>query len=143
MNKELLQKVRDRIADESVHYDQGDYWYSPGEDGFYDTVRDAIKENKFCGTPCCIAGHAIAAAGIDKAYEVRNKDFQEAAEVILDLTPDEAVAMFDATPIFDEGARSGYREPTREEALAMLGRAIETGEVKWEVIVGRPLSASQ
>ena len=132
MNKELLQKVRDRLADESVYYDQGDYWCAPNL-GRID-LEQVTKGKEFCGTPCCIAGHAIAEAGIDKAYEVRNKDFPNAAEVILDLTPDEANVMFDATPIRDDDDYYECRESTREEALAMLDHAIETGEVKWETI---------
>ncbi|MCY4129004.1 MAG: hypothetical protein OXG15_07155 [Gammaproteobacteria bacterium] len=131
MNTELLKKVRDRIADESVHYNQDLYWEVLAN-------RDPVmlksafdEEGEFCGTPCCIAGHAIAATGAKIASQWKDSDFGLTAQELLRLSEKEALKMFDPRPIKDIGSS---RRATRQEAVAMLDRAIKTGKVKWKAI---------
>ena len=130
MNKKLLQKVRDQIADESVFYDQSSYWLMPaGVRTCY--VSNILVKDKLCGTPCCIAGHAVAAAGAKRSYAYRDNDFETAAKKLLELSKEEANLMFYPETIEVD---YGLRPPTRQETVAMLDRAIETGEVRWEAI---------
>jgi len=129
MNKELLQKVRDRIADETVHYDQAHYWKTPeGASPF--TLVNATKNGEFCGTPCCIAGHAVYEVGVEKVKQLRIDSIDLAAQKLLELSDTDASLMFFSKPI--RVGRFGDRSPTRPETLAMLDHAIKTGEVRWE-----------
>ena len=126
MNVERLKQVRDVIASNPDQYDQG------------------IFSHK-CGTPACIAGWAAhlslqdgeqltwacVATGVqsDRVDTIPNR-----AAMWLDLTPHDAVEMFDGAPLLvRRGGWGSHREPTVQEALAMLDRAIETGEVVWEI----------
>ena len=125
MNKKLLKKVRDRIADESIHYNQYIFWDYP--DSAHD-FTDIIRDGKFCGTSCCIAGHAIAAAGVEAVSMYLKDGFASVAQHLLGLTQDEADLMFNPSPLGDY--HDGYyytKQPTRQEAVAMLDYAIKTG----------------
>ena len=131
MNKELLKKVRDRIADESVHYDQSRYWIDglPGNFAAQcDAMETIIQDGKFCGTPCCVAGHAVAVAGVEKSLSLQKHSIQDVAQELLELKNSEAVRMFAPAPI---RYGLGYFCPTRAEVLFMLDYAIETGKVNW------------
>ena len=109
MNVERLRKLRDVIA-ESKTYDQSDYFHG-------------------CGTPACLAGHAAVLAHGTKRYlskcgRVMATLAHYDAKAWLDLTSDQSMAMFSATPMDDLLTE-------KDDALAMLDRAIETGEVRW------------
>ena len=129
MNVERLKQVRDVIASSPDQYDQGIFAHE-------------------CGTPACIAGWAASlslksgetltwacvATGVrsDRVDTIPNR-----AAMWLDLTGDESDDMFDSTPLLVRyGGWGSHREPTVQEALAMLDHAIETGEVVWRRVEG-------
>ena len=95
-------------------------------------LRDVIAETETynqvfvfheCGAPACLAGHAAFLARQD---DVPNSHLQAwgVAEEWLDLTMAQSNAMFASAPLWNYST-------TKEDALAMLDRAIETGEVRW------------
>ena len=104
MNTENLKLLRAAIA-ESETYSQEDFFHP-------------------CGTPACLAGHAAMLADVmcppAAAAAVRR------AEAWLDLTVEEGDAMFDPHPL-------GCYVTPKEDALAMLDRAIETDKVLWSM----------
>lgn len=87
-----------------------------------------------CGTPACIAGHAVVCSGkwisyregsvINDAGEIETVG--RAASDWLELLRSQAVDLFDADPF-----ESFYPESTAADAAATLRRAAETGEIKW------------
>ena len=120
MNVENLKKVRDAIAQNPTTYDQR--WYAHE-----------------CGTPACIAGWAASLSLRDgetlnwggiKRPDGRYANPHTRAQQWLGLSPHDAGRMFDEHPVLSGGE---FRvDPTVQEALAMLDRAIETGKVVWE-----------
>ena len=103
MNIENMRKLRDVIA-ESKTYDQRRFFHP-------------------CGTPACLAGHACMLAGEKAQWSVDRTVI--IAEDWLGLSVTEAADAFYAGPMGDDA-------PTKEDALAMLDRAIETGKVRWK-----------
>ena len=111
MNVERLRKLRDVIA-ESKTYDQKEYFHD-------------------CGTPACLAGHAtVLALGYEgsstdhEEMQSFSEDSEEIAGDWLDLSYTECGVMFNCHPL-------PRHDATKEDALAMLNRAIETGKVRW------------
>lgn len=108
-------------------------------------VSDAYDQSMFshdCGTPACIAGHAAALAGFDMYHEDENHfvdindgecyldgvryDVEEVAAEWLEIDhPDDIQGMFYSRC---------YPTTTKEEAIAMLEKYIETEEVDWGAI---------
>jgi len=109
-------------------------------------TRDAIAASETfnqtawgnpCGTPGCVAGHAVVAGGwkiVPGSFETyavsctkrgRFRTIEEVAAEELELIDSEARKMFAAEPL------GGGVTVTRAHALAMLDRAIETGKVEW------------
>ena len=109
MNVENMRKLRDTIA-ESETYDQGRFFHE-------------------CGTPACLAGHAVM---LSKAEAPVLADWKTApveyivgyAAAWLGITGGQSISMFAGEPCDDRSA-------TKREALDMLNRAIKTGEIEW------------
>ena len=124
MNKERLAMVRDAIAANPDEYDQVSWLHR-------------------CGTPACIAGwaaHLSLEEGENlkldtndegRAYVMRGSMIvgyvNDRARKWLDLGWTQANTMFMSWPFGEEADRS----PNPDEAVAMLGHAIKTGEVLW------------
>ena len=107
MNVENLRKLRAAIA-KSETYNQMEIFHG-------------------CGTPACLAGHAIL---LMHGHDI-SEYFREwgglalmSAEAWLGLTPRQSAEMFTPHPL-------GDRTVTKEDALDMLDRAISTGKVLW------------
>lgn len=102
MNKERLELLADHI--EKLPPEKFDMW-------------------QWCGTACCVAGHAISLAGI----RPRHKDETPGlAQKWLGLTMDQRTALF--SPIGRLGAMSS--PPKR--AAAVVRHLKDTGKVEWE-----------
>ena len=92
-----------------------------------------------CGTPGCVAGHIVYVHG-DYESAIKETDewltlspngqalFFNQAKEILDLSSDEARAMFDGWPEFSD---HHCYDPTASEAADMLRRWAATGKVEW------------
>ena len=118
MDKQALKRTRDAIA-ASQTYDQTTY------------AAVDMKDDVYCYTPACVAGHAVAAHGYTVipdgqcvSDDCPGADIQEVARVILGLDDGEMYAMFDGEPFRTYVV-------TKEDALNMLDRAIETDKVDW------------
>ena len=74
-----------------------------------------------CGTPACIAGHAIDLAG-QWSYNAAVWDAVE----WLGLDNDQGHALFDPIPLSPDD-----KDPTTQDAAATLRHLAETGEVDW------------
>lgn len=117
MDVEKLRKTRDAIA-ASETFDQ--------------TTWGTV-----CGTPGCVAGHAVVAGGwkIEAGHfgtcavactkQGRTRLIQDVATEELGLTELERLRMFGAEPL------GGGVNVTAKCAIDMLDRAIETGKVEW------------
>ena len=117
-------------------------------------VRDAVAKSKTfnqerwyneCGTPGCIAGHAVACA---EGWTVRDRgadlplydrfvpvdpsgyilDWDDAGAEILDLDKETADSLFSEDPLSSE------RSVTRVEAVRAIENVIETGSPCWSEI---------
>ena len=130
MNKERLAMVRDAIAANPDGYDQVAWLHS-------------------CGTPSCVAGWAAyLSLEEDETLCIVTRDQKAYAHVMrgslmgeyaivddvrvravnwLELNASQSDGMFMPFPFGEDGVRS----PSPNEAVAMLGHAIETGEVLW------------
>lgn len=80
-----------------------------------------------CGSPSCIAGHAICMFSDKKFEDVYDYEFNEAAEV-LGLDWETAGKLF--TPDASEAGKY-WSQITPKEAARTLRHLAETGEVKW------------
>ena len=120
MNVERMKRLRDAIA-ESESYYQESYFH-------YDS-----RGPHPCGSPACLAGHAVLLAiEADTRPEGYYADMgllggvEDDASFWLDLDPCESARMFESCPLW------GKSGATKEEALDMLDRAIETGVIEWK-----------
>lgn len=109
MNVKLLEKVRDYIAEHPDKYDQA----------------------QWCGTKCCIAGHAVALSGkYEIDYDTATVDgelIETVARRLLRLTIDQANNLFLYWPEeFDAGWVS---DPAKSipAAVGYINRFIATG----------------
>ena len=141
MNKERVLILADHIEKlTSGSYFQGKYFYMT-EFGEPEVKFDEEKFEYACGTPACIAGHAIALfanqeqlkALHDASHEI-NDGFQDAqgiAEEVLDIQQDSGIAskLFCAVPMSKQGIQ--LYSPTTKQAAATLRKLAETGEVFW------------
>lgn len=80
-----------------------------------------------CGSPSCIAGHAICMFSDKKFEDVYDYEFSEAAEV-LGLDWETADKLFTPSAL-DTGKH--WPQITPKEAARTLRHLAETGEVKW------------
>ena len=83
-NRELLERVAQRIEAFPEHYDQG-LWMTDSEDRHLDEGDDAS-----CGTHACIAGWAVIEAG-----EKIPAKWEDVGAELLGLTHNEAKVLFD------------------------------------------------
>ena len=81
-----------------------------------------------CGTPACIAGHALALAGRwGGGVEGSTEDHPVGlAAKWLGIDKDTRALLFDSQP---RGYATNY--PTKEDAVATLRHLAETGDVVW------------
>lgn len=137
LNRELLKQVREAILEKPTTYNQGSYGSYPEEN----EPRDVVVID--CGTPGCIAGHAL----LITRTPVNCDDIVEKAQHELGLTFAQRVALFDtlwplswldpykAEPLpvdpLDMGPK---KKPSANDALVVLARLINHGfkEVQYE-----------
>lgn len=130
MNKELFKQVQNAIEKEPAHYDQQDY----GRDTTNTHGHRGIAIG--CGTPGCIAGHALAISGL--WIEDEWVTISDAARMQLGISNKEAFWLFDATwPVswFEDSSepiaigRYGERElaPSPQDAIEVIDRIINYG----------------
>ena len=124
LNNENLERTRDLSAAKPSEYRQH-AWPDPGD------------------TPVGIAGSAAAACGAtligarvveweEPDGTKRRADVEAYATRVLELNAEQASEMFAAMP-FDAERRTWIRHPSAAQAIAMLERVIETGEVRWRM----------
>lgn len=130
MNKELFKQIQDSIEKEPAHYDQENY----GE-----TVKNAHGHRKMtvsCGTPGCIAGHALALSGL--WIEDEWMPLSDAAMMELDISRAEAFWLFDTKwpeswleNVSEPLAIGEYGEsevtPSPQDAIKVIDRIINYG----------------
>ena len=114
MNIENMRKLRDVIA-ESETYDQGRFFHE-------------------CGTPACLAGHAVILSKADAPVlsdwkNAHGEHIARCAASWLGITDGQSIGMFAGEPF--DGEPCDDRSATKRDALAMLDRAIETGRIEW------------
>ena len=129
MNKDMIERVakrldgakdigwRERAKPDKVQYDQSRYFFD-------------------CGTPACVAGHALAEVGGYSYSEgvLRDKNGgvchpEDAAAKELGLGAGVATDLFEGCPY---GNQVYAKTPTAADAAACLRGLAETGEVQWE-----------
>ena len=81
-----------------------------------------------CGTPACIAGHAIAEFSED-GPDGTDYDYQAADLLGIDTT--QGVDLFDAEPYYSIYDDDHVVAPTQEEAAAAIQSLLDTGIVTW------------
>lgn len=101
MNTERILKLAD-VIEESETYDQTQFFHP-------------------CGTPGCIAGHAVTMLGSDE----KGPNTSEIAREELGLDEVQATALFFVWPF--------TINPTAKQAATVLRHLARTGEVDWEV----------
>ena len=120
MNKEVLEKAL-AMMEHSENF----------------TMADMFLGGRPCGTPCCIAGHIIAAAGhIPEEDSGRVTSVFDAAR-LAEIDDDQRIVLF--TPIaghsggywFDADIPEEEGHITKEHAMACLRKFIDTGEIDW------------
>ena len=127
MNIDLIRRVAARIRG-LEHVDRS------SEEGKAEGVRafDMAGIRYYCGTPACIAGHALAEAG----REEWTGDLwaTEEARKVMGLTVEQKYRLF--SPVGKDAdyragrEQEGYIGP--EHAARCLERLVERGEVDWE-----------
>ena len=90
--------------------------------GAYDQTRYL----HFCGSPACIAGHAVALFGSGRLPE-RIGLYSGLACDLLDLDDDKGDALFSAFPPLGRDARP-------DDAARVLRHLAATGDVVWEEV---------
>jgi hypothetical protein len=111
MNREKIEKLI-KVLEKSETYNQATY----------------VNE---CGTPACIAGHAVMMEEDDPNDFIGG--FFLAAQQILGLSLTDASLMFHETIVYDYELRK-YADITKEMAIDMLKRFLETGQVEWRLV---------
>ena len=100
------------------------------------TTYDQQIYQKPCGTPGCIAGHAVIDAGFFLCPEDEDCFNEEGSSYEIEYTAskwfgleeDEAYKLFSMHPMIKYGKMA-----TKEDAIAVLENLIETGKVDWGV----------
>ena len=94
-NWELFRRIAHQIRERPQTYDQG--WFGSS---ILEIIVDDIDKLLFCGTRCCIAGHALIAKGIPpgRSNEILGKDIPTAAKEILGLSARQAGYLFYSWP---------------------------------------------
>ena len=94
-----------------------------------DSEYDQRRITHDCGTPACIAGHAIYTGGaihlLDNEVGSNSMYILDCAAKYLELSEDEKFNIFRAFPFVH-----GYKT-TKQEAVRMLKNFLEIGEVVW------------
>ena len=146
MNVERINALADYI-EQSETYNQELYYHFPDNDSHENAVALSLDlhpdshEDKFieylssmldCGTPACVAGHALflfrekALDDVAK-YKPTFSIEPDTAARLLGITDEEMKwALFDPNPLDDEPV-------TAEQAVRTLRHLTETGKVDWKV----------
>ena len=128
MNIERLKILKETVL-QSESFDQEKYFWSLGKQD-----KDNFGKVRFaCGTPACVAGHAIAlfskapakVPGDYVSYPTIDPE-TEAAE-LLDISDLNASILFDEDPYWETEQWGA----TKEQAAGAIQSLIETGRVKW------------
>ena len=128
MNKENTLRVADAIenaelASQDIGFNMGCYFATS-------TTRIVDQTGHGCTAVGCIAGWTCL---LLSDFDRRRNDWEYVAAKLLDLTEDEADALF--TPTKNTGAPFDIPEwdaVTATMAVTTLRRLAETGEVKWD-----------
>ena len=127
MNIENLKRTRDRIAaapDEFLQFAWPDLGDRPvGIAGFAAVACGATLHRGARGT----VAEWEAPDGTKRKARVKTY-----ATLVLELDARQAESMFAAKP-FDPESGTWIQHPNADQAIALLDRAMETGEVRWRV----------
>ena len=127
MNVENLKRVRDLIAARPKTFCQGG-WLHPDAR----PTDVAAFATEACGGKLVRNTGAWSVEWKDADGTKRTAALSAYATMVLDLTAAQARAMFAGKP-FDAEHFTWIRFPSAIQTLAMLDRAIETGEVRWNI----------
>jgi len=100
---------------------------------FVSAPHGASKENNWCGTSCCIAGYTAMNYGSFIPDDGIALVFDEAMD-LLELTYDEARALFYCKSINGTNLWIELNEVTRPQAAQAVRNLIDCGDPKWGVI---------
>ena len=99
----------------------------------YDQTKAGKSIGSFSGQPCCIAGHCVVAHGyvitganLCEGPKGKQHSITIAAGRELGLSMKQSSIMFEGRPF-------AFHAATKDEALALLDRAIETDVIEWTV----------
>ena len=128
MNVELLQKVRDAIADEGTPFDMGTWGVGVSATTWW--MEDYDSEPSECNTPACVAGWAIRLSPLkrrDGPGRCIQRGVKAKASRLLGLGPTPAYQ-----PLFRQHMWPPFARdlPERQGALALLD-ALIAGQDPW------------
>ena len=127
MNKKLILELADWIEKSETFLQTHWFWKLP-----------RCKEDSYCGTPACIAGHCVVMSSEFSrfAYETSNMHFIDMdgdiqnvsvfAEEMMGLEGTQGMHLFSMAPV-------GNAIPTAEDAARTLRYLAATREVDWTV----------
>lgn len=125
LNRANIKRVRDVIAAlDASRFDMSVF----ASDGENEIPTSRLEHN--CNTAACIGGWTAA------TFRWRGcaSEAQDFAAAQLGLTEDQERALFMPNR-FDQGISWGGDDITQAEAVMVLDRLIETGEVDWSVVL--------
>ena len=138
MNRENIQKVRDRIASLPAKRFSMESYFGRRESSLrlaYDNYPEPGATNRdmlegACNTCACIAGHTLIALTPDSKPP---RDYARAAAKLLGLKPNLALRLFEPnnTDAWFIGRGRELSAVTKTQALRVLDHLIQTGEVDW------------
>lgn len=112
MNREAIQQLRDRIAEEPSYNFDMRWWFG----GHRCTYSDRLR---MCGTAACLAGHTILMCGKDPVPLIEDGDISKKAACVLGISEADGYHMFSGG-----WSRKGLNA-TKEEALRYLDNCLK------------------
>ncbi|WP_419917482.1 hypothetical protein [Candidatus Poriferisocius sp.] len=111
-------------------------------DTYCQSIWAWTKDPHGCGTPACVAGHAVAGNGheivkapfstaVTARLNGKKMPIHDAAAEVLGLDLQQSLDLFAAHPYLIIDSHQCIFTPTAADAIETLERLIETGEVTW------------
>ena len=115
------------VVEASDTYDQTAYFHS-ADDGCRTKNEEPGIHGALCGTPGCVAGHAVSLFDSETAWDPDDRRLiHRTARDLLGLSISQAADLFDGAPL--KGRKIG-----KELAAEVLRRLAYTGNVDWKAI---------